>query len=64
MMPLPIARRQVELAKRRGQMLLYQAIKGNHIFLLSNKEATAHAARLACICNNILWNSPHNTCIH
>ena len=64
MMPLPIARRQVELAKRRVPMLLYQEIKGNHFFLLSNEETMAHAAHWACICDNIFWRLPYNTCIH
>ena len=63
-MPLPIARRQVELAKRRVPMLLYQEIKGNHFFLLSNEKTMAHAARWVCICDNIFWSLPYNTCIH
>jgi pimeloyl-ACP methyl ester carboxylesterase len=45
MVPLPIARQQVELAKRRVPTRRYQEIKGNHFFLLSDRDGTFGAIR-------------------
>lgn len=40
MVPLRIARQQVQLAKQRVPTLRYQEIKGNHFFLLSDRTNT------------------------
>jgi predicted esterase len=45
MVPLRIARQQVQLAKRRVPTLRYQEIKGNHFFLLSDRKSTFGAIR-------------------
>ena len=45
MVPLRIARQQMELAKRRVPTLRYQEIRGNHFFLLSDRERTFGAIR-------------------
>ena len=45
MVPLIIARQQMQLAKRRVPTLRYQEVKGNHFFLLSDRKSTFGAIR-------------------
>jgi predicted esterase len=45
MVPLHIARQQMQLAKRRVPTLSYQEINGNHFFLLSDRQSTFGAIR-------------------
>ncbi len=45
MVPLPIARQQMQLAKRRVPTLRYQEIEGNHFFLLTDRKSTFRAIR-------------------